>query len=245
MKKYKICAIIPARSGSKTVKDKNIIKVLGHPLLAYSISIAKKSNLIDKVIFTSDSNKYLRIASKYKPDILHKRSKKNSSDKSTDLDFLKEIMNFLNKNENYNPDLIVLLRGNCATRNLKNLNKAIRDFTKNFKKYSSLRSVTKMSETSYKTFIIQSNKLKSIISGNFNTENANKPKEMFPETYSGDGYLDIIKSKLIKKNKLHGSNVMPFFHDDICVDIDYPHDLAYTKFVLKYYKYFKPNNVSK
>ena len=161
------------------------------------------------------------------------------------MDFLKEIIFFLNKKKKYNPDLFILLRGNCATRNLENLNKAIRIFTKNFKKYSSLRSVTKMSETSYKTFVIKSNKLKSIISRNFDTDNANKPKEMFPETYSGDGYLDIIKTKLIKKNKLHGNSVMPFFHDDICVDIDYPQDLEYTKFVLKYYKYFKPNNASK
>ena len=245
MKKLKICAVIPARSGSKTIKNKNIIKILGHPLLAYSISIAKKSKLIDKVVFTSDSNKYLKIASKYKPDILHKRSKKNSSDKSTDLDFLKEIITFLDTKKSYTPDFIVLLRGNCATRNLNNLNKAIDIFSKNFKKYTSLRSVTKMSETSFKTFCIESNKLKSVISKSFNADNANKPKEMFPETYSGDGYLDIIKTKLIKKNQLHGNAVVPFLHDDICVDIDYPHDLIYTKFVLKNYKYFKPNHESK
>ena len=99
MKKLKICAVIPARSGSKTIKNKNIIKILGHPLFAYSIGIAKKSKFIDKVVFTSDSNHYLNLASKYKPDILHKRSKKNSSDKATDLDFLKEIINYLDKKE--------------------------------------------------------------------------------------------------------------------------------------------------
>ena len=42
MKKNSICAIIPARSGSKKVKNKNIIKILNHPIFAYSIGIAKK-----------------------------------------------------------------------------------------------------------------------------------------------------------------------------------------------------------
>ena len=245
MKKLKICAVIPARSVSKTIKNKNIIKILGHPLFAYSIGIAKKSKFIDKVVFTSDSNHYLNLASKYKPDILHKRSKKNSSDKATDLDFLKEIINYLDKKKNYNPDLIVLLRGNCATRNIKNLNKGINLFKKNLKKYTSMRSVTKMSETSFKTFEIQSNKLKGILFKSFNAEKINRPKEMFPETFAGDGYLDIVKTKLILRNKLHGNAVMPFFHDDICVDVDYPHDLNYTKFVLKNYKYFLPNYASK
>ena len=45
----KIVALIPARSGSKRIKDKNILKLKNHPLLAYSIQAAKKSNLFSKV----------------------------------------------------------------------------------------------------------------------------------------------------------------------------------------------------
>ena len=74
-----------------------------------------------------------------------------------------------------------------------------------------MRSVTKMSETSFKTFEIQSNKLKGILFKSFNAEKINRPKEMFPETFAGDGYLDIVKTKLILRNKLHGNAVMPFF----------------------------------
>ena len=73
-KKLTTCAVIPARSGSKIVKDKNIVKLNGHPIMSYSISIAKKSTQIDKVVFSSDSKKYLNIAKKYKPDIIHKLS---------------------------------------------------------------------------------------------------------------------------------------------------------------------------
>lgn len=55
-------AIIPARSGSKGLKDKNIIKVCGKPLMAYSIEAAINSKCFDKVIVTTDSEKYAEIA---------------------------------------------------------------------------------------------------------------------------------------------------------------------------------------
>ena len=44
---FKAIALIPARSGSKRVKDKNILKINGHPLLAYTISLALKSKIFD------------------------------------------------------------------------------------------------------------------------------------------------------------------------------------------------------
>ena len=63
MKKNNIFwAIIPARSGSKSIKNKNIIKFNGHPLIAYAIAEAKKTKKIKKVLVSSDSRKYLKIA---------------------------------------------------------------------------------------------------------------------------------------------------------------------------------------
>ena len=70
-------AIIPARSGSQSVKHKNIIKVNGRPLIAYTILDAKKILRVDKVLVSSDSKKYLNIAKKYGADLLHLRTKKN------------------------------------------------------------------------------------------------------------------------------------------------------------------------
>ena len=60
-----IIALIPARSGSKGVINKNIMLFNGIPLIAYSISAAKKSKLIDRVIVSTDSKEYVDIALKY------------------------------------------------------------------------------------------------------------------------------------------------------------------------------------
>ena len=106
----KIWAIIPARSGSKSLKNKNIKIFLGKPLIAHSIISAKKNNLIDKVIFSSDSNKYISIAKKYKCDYYNKRSAKNSRDKSTDYDVFKEIVTFFINQKVSLPKFFIHLR---------------------------------------------------------------------------------------------------------------------------------------
>ena len=58
-------AIIPARSGSKGLKDKNIIDLCGKPLMAYSIEAALKSGCFDRVIVSTDSRKYGEIAESF------------------------------------------------------------------------------------------------------------------------------------------------------------------------------------
>lgn len=58
-------AIILARSGSKRIKDKNIKLVAGRPLLSYPIECAKQSNLVDKVVLSTDSKYYQSFAQSY------------------------------------------------------------------------------------------------------------------------------------------------------------------------------------
>ena len=77
-KKKLVYSIIPARSGSKSIKDKNIYNVNGKPLIYYSIAESLKSKFIDKTFFLTDSIKYAKIAKKYKADIPYIRSQRLS-----------------------------------------------------------------------------------------------------------------------------------------------------------------------
>ena len=70
-----VWAFIPARSGSKSIKNKNIVLLKKKPLLAYSLLTAKGAKKIDRIIFSSDSKKYFNIAKKYANIIFHKRKK--------------------------------------------------------------------------------------------------------------------------------------------------------------------------
>ena len=71
-----IWCLIPARSGSKTIKNKNIYKIRGKELIKYSVEFANKSKLFDKIIFSSDSVKYFEIIKNLKNIEFHHRSKK-------------------------------------------------------------------------------------------------------------------------------------------------------------------------
>ena len=80
-----IFAIIPARGGSKRIKNKNIIKFFNKPIIDWTISELnrlKKKKVIDKIVISSDNNKILNISKKFGADIFIKRSKKLSNDKS-------------------------------------------------------------------------------------------------------------------------------------------------------------------
>ena len=67
---------IPARSESKSIKHKNIKILKNKPLLAFSIISAKKLKISNKIVVSSDSKKYLKIAKKYGSNFIHPRPKK-------------------------------------------------------------------------------------------------------------------------------------------------------------------------
>lgn len=75
-----ILAIIPARWGSKWIKNKNIIDLYWKPLICYSIEIALKIDIIDKIVVNSDSDIILDIAKNFNVDVI-KRKKELATDK--------------------------------------------------------------------------------------------------------------------------------------------------------------------
>lgn len=90
-------AIIPARSGSKGLADKNIKILCGAPLLAYSIRAAIESNIFDSILVSTDSEKYADIARNYGADVPFLRSKELSGDTAGSWDVAKEVVDKLNE----------------------------------------------------------------------------------------------------------------------------------------------------
>ena len=118
MKKKIICLII-ARGGSKSLPNKNIIKINKIPLIAYSILQAKQIKSIQRIIVSTDSDKIMKISKKFGAEILFKRPKNISGDLSTDFQVFEHALKWLKKNEDYEPDYIVDLRAPEPIRNVK------------------------------------------------------------------------------------------------------------------------------
>ena len=93
-----IC-LIPARSGSKRIKNKNIKSFFGKPLIYYSIDIAKKSKLFDKIIVSTNSKKISKISLKYGAETPFLRPKNFSNDYATDYDVISHFLSYCQKNK--------------------------------------------------------------------------------------------------------------------------------------------------
>lgn len=116
-------AIIPARSGSKGLPDKNIKSLCGKPLLAYSVEAALHSGLFDIVHVSTDSAKYAEIAKIYGADVPFLRSAKNSSDTASSWDTVFEVLEQYS-NLGINFDKVMLLQPTSPLRTSEDITAA-------------------------------------------------------------------------------------------------------------------------
>ncbi len=116
-------AIIPARSGSKTLPDKNILPLNGVPLIAYSIKAALDSGMFDTVMVSTDSEHYAEIARSYGAEVPFLRSEKNSGDRSASWDVVKEVLHCYGEmGQEY--ETVALLQPTSPMRAAKDIKKA-------------------------------------------------------------------------------------------------------------------------
>ena len=204
-----VIAIIPARSGSKGVPDKNIMNLCGHSLLEWSIIAAKNSNLIDRVFVSTDSQKYADLAVEFGAEAPFLRPKEISGDLSSDLDFVLHALREF-KNLHLDPKYIAHIRPTTPLRESPVIDQAIEFFKMN-PDYTSLRSVHKMSESAYKTFEISNDILMPLSDKMHSDLDSNAPRQLFPETFQANGYIDILSVEFLNSsNSLHGKKILPF-----------------------------------
>ena len=127
-----IVALIPARSGSKGVPNKNIRYLGDVPLIAYSIIAALKSTLIDRVIVSTDSEEYADIARNYGAEVPFIRPAEISGDTATDLQLFEHAISWFEKNENLVPQYFVHLRPTTPLRDPRIIDDAIKNKVDHF-----------------------------------------------------------------------------------------------------------------
>tara|TARA_B100001057_G_scaffold470741_1_gene532362 strand:- start:779 stop:1504 length:726 start_codon:yes stop_codon:yes gene_type:complete len=236
-----IVTLIPARSGSKGIKNKNIIKINSKPLIAYSIILAKNSNLLKNEVYVStNSKKIKKYAKKYGAEVPFLRPEKLAKDNSSDLDVFKHFNNWYKKNKKKKIDLIVHLRPTTPFRKLQTLEKAINIIKKNIN-IDCLRTCSKSEFSPYKMwFKNNKNFAKPVIL----TKNKHSiARQLLPVSYDHNGYVDILRiSKTIEMNSMTGKKVYLFELDrkkECCIDIDEPSDLKKSEKYFKNFQFYK------
>jgi CMP-N-acetylneuraminic acid synthetase len=223
----RIISIIPARSGSKRVKNKNIKKLMGLPLLAHTVIHSLNSKLISRTIVSTDSKKYANIAQNYGAEVPFLRPDNISGDRSTDLECFKHCLSFLKKNENYVPDIIVHLRITYPIREKNIIDNCIKLFLKK-KNYHSLRTISKSEDPIEKMWYKR--KDNSIFNPlTKNTENHSVSDQSLPQSYHQNNCVNLLRVKnTILKNKIAGTKILGYEMQHN-FDIDYPEDLKKIK----------------
>lgn len=228
----KIMALIPARAGSKRIPNKNIVPLAGKPLIAYTIEAAGKSKYINRTVVSTDSDKIAAVARKYGAQTPFLRPRKISNVHSTEMQFFDHCLGQLKKNEDYEPDLIVLLYPTAPFRGVRSIDKAVRLMLAH-PKADSLRSVRLCSQHPFKMWTINNRRLKPFVK----TKNLNTPTfsyQMLPKVYIQTASIYITKPLTLKKYASPiGKVVIPYIMQELeAVDINNYSDLLFAEMLL-------------
>ncbi|MDA3616037.1 acylneuraminate cytidylyltransferase family protein [Polluticaenibacter yanchengensis] len=220
--KPEVLAIIPARGGSKGLPRKNVLPLLGHPLIAYSIKAALESSVVTRTIVSTDDSEIADVSKKYGAELPFIRPAEFAQDLSTDLEVFKHAIQWLKENENYVPDYIVQLRPTSPVRPKGIIDTCFNKMKDN--QGDSLRILTDSPLTPYKMWQLNEDgtEMKPLLYLEDNKEPYNSPRQILPKTYWQIGTLDIIKTSCITElNSMSGKTIIPYYiTPDYAIDID-------------------------
>jgi len=207
-------AIIPARSDSKRIKNKNIKLFLGKPIISYVIDVLKKSKIFNKVIVSTNSNKIAEISKKFGADILFKRPIYLSTDHASTIDVIRHSINWLNKNNIYSKNICCVYPTSVFLKH-KNLKSALKKLT--YSKCDFVFSAKKFSHPLTRSFEIKKNRVLMNNKKFFNkrTQDLNKFYHDAAQFYWGKKDSWIKKKIIFSKNST--VEIIPEFES---VDID-------------------------
>ena len=213
-----VLCVIPARSGSKEIKDKNIKKFVSKPLLAHTINYAKSCKWITKTIVSTDSKKYAEVAKNYGAEVPFIRPKKYSSDTSQDIDFIHHALISCEKLFNIEYEFTILLRPTSPVRPKGLIEKGLKLMIED-PLASSLKAVTKSNEHPYRQWIVDGNYIEGYEKSIY--EPYNLPRQKLPIVYYSAGDIEIIRRETIISGSVSGKKIIPLIlkkHE--VVDID-------------------------
>ena len=221
MKKPDILAIIPARGGSKEIPHKNIKEFASKPLIAHILATAQKSNMITRVVVSTEDTKIAAVVRSYGIELI-KRPAELAFDHVPTVPVLVHALEYLQKKENYSPDHVVLLYATSPLLRVESLDKSLRDYLA-----SGADSGVGVVE-SYDKFWKKTQKYGKIL---YPKKRANR--QQTKPIYRESGSLYIVRAPLLaEKHTLFGKNThLALLNHDECVDIDTMSDFKYAEFL--------------
>ncbi|MBU1085635.1 MAG: acylneuraminate cytidylyltransferase family protein [Candidatus Beckwithbacteria bacterium] len=224
-----ILAIVPARSGSKSVKDKNIKLLNGLPLMAYSIKAAKACRQIDKIVVSSDSQEYLNLAQDYGAEVIL-RPKELAGDDAPMLPVLQHAVREVEK-QGDGVEVAVLLDPTSPLRLVSDIEKCLEELKK-----SETKSVVTVTEVEHNPYFVM-----AAIEANgyikfplFKTKEKIIRRQDAPKVYRINAAVYVIKKDILMKGEIFTDQTRTvIIPEERTSHIDTNLDFLFTEFLLK------------
>ena len=218
----KVLAIIPARSGSKGIKNKNIVGLCGKPLLSWTIEAALNCTLIDDIAISSDSSDIISIAKKAGANLTIKRPDILSSDEATSVDV---VLHALEVYSDYK--WFVMLQPTSPLRNTLHITESL-DLLRNTKSKNVVSVCKSISKPNHIfEFSDKTKQLQPILGW----KALSLPRQKLKNFYELNGAIYAGETEFFKKSKrFFDSNTLVYVMDKaVSLDIDEPEDLCAAK----------------
>ena len=221
----RVLAIISAGGGSKGILLKNLVKLGGRPLLYYTLKAALDSSVIGRTVVSTDNDKIARFTKKMGAEVIH-RPKKLSGNKIGLEPSIIHVLNYLERNEDYIPDIIITLQNTSPFRTAKHINDAFSLLKKG--KYDSIVSVFVSHD------LIWNCKNEKCFPNNYNLLNRPNRQQM-KNQFIENGAIYITKYSLLKKNKCRISGRIGLYKMpvELSIQIDCKHDLLLSEQIMR------------
>jgi N-acylneuraminate cytidylyltransferase len=224
-----ILAIIPARGGSKGIPRKNIKNFAGYPLIAYSILAGLQSEMVTRVIVSTDDAQIAVVSRQWGAETPFMRPDHLAQDDTLDFPVAKHCLDWLAEKEAYHPDLIVWLRPTSPIRPRDCVDQAIHLLI-DHPEADSVRGVVPAGQNPFKMWTIDdhSGKMLPLLGVDGIPEPYNAPRQALPDVYWQTGHIDVLWTKTVQeKHSMTGDIILPLMIDprytvDIDVAADWP-----------------------
>lgn len=225
MNEKNIVALIPARSGSKRVVDKNIRPLAGYPVIAYTICAAIQSGIFSAIIVSTDSEQYAEISRKYGAEVPFLRPAEMSGDVSPDIEWIEHALVQL-RDQGREFDCFSILRPTSPFRLPETIRRAWKEFTSQ-EGVDSLRAVEKCREHPGKMWVVRGKRMYPLLTiGPAELPWHSTPYQALPVIYAQNASLEIAWTRVVfEERNIAGEVIVPFFTEGYeGFDVNRPYD---------------------
>lgn len=203
-----VVALIPARSGSERVREKNIRPLAGHPLLAYAVAAARDAGIFERIVCSTDSGKIAEVAQRYGADVPFLRPAELATSTSPDIEWIRHALDDLDQHY----DLFAIVRATNPFRGGEVLRRGLEQLLAT-PEADSIRAVERVKQHPGKMWVLEGKTMRPLLEqAHLDVAWHAGQYQALPEIYVQNSALEIAWTRVVSQTGTReGRVVAPYF----------------------------------